>query len=69
MKNMMNAGILELESDKFIAAAQAEGKAELMYELVKGGHLSVSVAAEKLGLTEEQFLHNMEAANWNKFLP
>ena len=71
VNKMMRAGIIELESDKFAAAKFAEGKAEgiaegraeakteVMYDLVRDGLISAAAAAQKLGITEEQFQREM----------
>ena len=42
---------------------RVEGSLQILFQLVKKGRLSQSEAAEEAGLTEEEFLKKMEAAD------
>ena len=45
------------------AEGREEGSLQILFQLVKKGRLSQSEAAEEAGLTEEEFLKKMEAAD------
>ena len=61
MVNLLGGQVLELQEDRWLKKGREEGSKSILFSLVIDKIIDISVAAEKAGESESEFIKEMEA--------
>ena len=60
MVNLLGGQVLELQEDRWLKKGREEGSKSILFSLVMDKIIDISVAAEKAGESETEFIKEME---------